>query len=272
MSCLWVFFIIPFGVSGAQWSDKPWINVNSSDIEEGEWIKVLCGVPIDYTGGFCRLYRDNSKVPIQSLQTNDYVCKFLVSEKDLLAGRPYGSRTSVRCDYTLQNYVSVPSDNKAVVVWGTARKPKLTVSPRVVMMGGKVKVQCSTPRNQILGCRMYRNGVHLDEIPCHHEMTAEKLMSWQTTSIFNEIDLSCKYDKREYVISKASNPIRILVVDPTKLRASTNHTFVCDVPARVQDFVLSQGNTSLSLELGGTLTLEAVNNSTGPFNQTCRVI
>lgn len=98
--------------------DKPWINVNSSDIVEGEWVKVLCGVPIDYTGGDCRLYRDRRKSPIRLLTTQDYVCEFHVSARELLGRRPVGTRTSVRCDYKLQDYTSVSSDNKVVVVWG----------------------------------------------------------------------------------------------------------------------------------------------------------
>ncbi|KAJ8395472.1 hypothetical protein AAFF_G00032060 [Aldrovandia affinis] len=273
MFCVWVVLII-FGFGGV-WTDGPWIKVSSSDIKEGDWVKVLCGVPIDYTGGLCRLYGDESKTPMKTLRTHSYTCEFLVSSHDLLAGRPLGTRTTVRCDYTLQNYVSDPGDSATVVVWGSAEKPVLTVSPRVVMTDDKVQVHCSTPRHQTSGCRMYRDRFTLGQTPCNHQMTGEKLMMWETTSIFNYINLNCKYDRTgwDYVRSKASDPIRILVVDPTKLHISTNRTFVCDVPAQVQDFVLSQtGNTSLSLAQGGTLILKTINNSTGPLHQTCRVI
>ncbi|XP_035269010.1 uncharacterized protein LOC118225086 [Anguilla anguilla] len=281
LSCLWIVAIVTFGFCGARrsyWSDKPWINVNSSDIEDGEWVKVLCGVPIDYTGGFCRLYRDESKVPLKTLQTQSYVCEFLLSSRELLAGRPAGTRTAVRCDYTLQNYVSVPSDSSAVVVWGTAEKPELKMSPQVVMLDGKVRVNCEAPRYKASECMVYRDAIQVAQTPCSHWITGEKLMLWEPVSLFNEISVTCEYKREgwDYIRSDRSNPTKILVVDPTRLQISTNQTnatFVCDVPARVQDFVfLHTGGRTLNLEMGGKLMLEAINNSTSPFNQTCRSI
>ncbi|KAJ8376519.1 hypothetical protein SKAU_G00070990 [Synaphobranchus kaupii] len=280
LSCLWIVVIVTFGVCGARVvsSDKPWINVNSSDIMEGDWVKVLCGVPIDYTGGFCRLYRDETKIPLKTLQTNSYTCEFLVSAHELLAGRRAGTRTTVRCDYKLQNYVSVSSDNKVVVVWGTAEKPVLTMSPQVLMLDSRVHVNCEAPQHKASQCTGYRDTIQVDWIPCNHQMKAEKLMEWASISLFNEISVSCDYQREgwDYIQSEKSDPKKILVVDPARLQISkdhTNGTFICEVPARVQDFViLHTGSKTLSLEMGGKLTLEAINNSTGPFNQTCRSV
>ncbi|XP_061093474.1 uncharacterized protein LOC133125826 [Conger conger] len=252
------------------------MKVDSSDIREGESVNLLCGVPIDYTGGFCRLYRNGEKDPLKTLQTNSYVCEFTMSSHELLAGRPAGTRTTVECDYTLQNYVSMRG-SAAVVVWGTAEKPALKISPQVVMLGGRVQVDCEPPRSfRASECMVYRDRFYLQGIPCSHQITAERLMLWQPISsmrLFNEISVNCKYKKEEYIRSDRSNPKKILVIDPSKLQISsdqTNGTFVCEVPARVQDFVLLHtGNKTLNLEMGGKLVLEAINNSTGPFNQTC---
>ncbi|KAI1891922.1 hypothetical protein AGOR_G00148700 [Albula goreensis] len=275
----WIFTTI-FGFGGVEmvsyWSDKPWINVNSSDIEVGEQVKVLCGVPIDYTGGTCRLFLDKRKTPIKTLQTHSYVCEFLLSSAELLKGRPVGTRTSLRCDYTLQNYVSISSDNKAVVVWGTAEKPMFGMSPQVVMMDGSVNLNCTPTQYHSTKCRFYRDSLRqYESIPCIHQVKVKKLMMWRKTSLFNEINFSCDYDRDgwEYFRSEESDPIPTLVVDPSRLQISTNQTnvtYVCDVPARVHDFVFSQtGSNFLSLEPGGKLVLEAINNSTDTFSQTC---
>ena len=209
-------------------------------------MKVLCGVPIDYTGGFCRLYRDKTKTPLKTLQTNSYVCEFFVSSRELLAGRRAGTRTTVRCDYTLQKYVSVSSDNKAVVVWGmfsfplwdtvsnttclcscfsikiwvvlfilptdTPEKPVLKMSPQVVMLGGRVQVNCDSPLSYASECMVYRDTSYLGEIPCSHQMKAETLMLWRPISLFNEISIHCKYNRGDYVRSNPSNPKKILLV------------------------------------------------------------
>ncbi|KAJ8277752.1 hypothetical protein GJAV_G00079490 [Gymnothorax javanicus] len=277
---LWmvVIFALAFCDARSYWSDKPWISVNSSDIYEGDWVKVLCGVPIDYTGGFCRLYRNKNKIPLKTLQTHSYVCEFLVSTQELLAGRPAGTRTTVRCDYTLQNFVSISSDNKAVVVWRSAKKPQLNMSPQVVMLNRNVQVNCDHSLHERFHCMVFRETIQVDWMSCKHQISAEKLMLWDPISLFNEISVTCKYIKegREYIRSERSNPKKILVVDPTRLQISTNQTnatFVCDVPARIQDFVLLHtGSKDLSLEMGGKIILKAISNSTGPFNQTCQSI
>ncbi|XP_036378247.1 uncharacterized protein LOC118773421 [Megalops cyprinoides] len=280
MSCFWIALVMTSGFSRAAisyWSNKPWINVNSSEISEGEWVRVLCGVPIDYTGGFCRLYNDQRTTPLMSLQTHTYTCQFLVSSRHLLGRRSAGARTSVRCDYTLQDYESVSSDDEVVVVWGIVEKPVLTVSPLVVMMNDSVQLNCSVPGQQAASCSVYRDGFAINGLPCNHAiMMGKQLMIWQSTSLLNEIDVTCEYNVEglDYVRSKTSNPATIVIVDPGRIELSTNHThgtFVCDVPSRIHDFVrLQTGNESIKLEQGGILRLQAINTNTEPFNHTCR--
>ncbi|KAJ8277753.1 hypothetical protein GJAV_G00079500 [Gymnothorax javanicus] len=280
MSFLWSIAVITFCFGRVKlqiWGDVPWMKVSSSDIKEGERVNVLCGVPIDYTGGFCRLYRNGEKTPFKTLQTHSYTCEFVVTSDELLDGRSAGTRTTLECDYTLRNYVSMRG-GEAVVVWGTAEKPLLEMSPQVVMLNGKVQVNCKSPRFKASECMAFRDTIQVDWIPCEHQMRAEKLMRWEQISLFNEISVNCKYKREgwDYIHSKRSNPMKMLVVDPTRLQISsgqTNATFVCDVPARIQDFVLLHtGSKDLSLEMGGKIILKSISNSTGVFNQTCRSI
>ncbi|XP_029905123.1 uncharacterized protein LOC115357665 isoform X2 [Myripristis murdjan] len=84
------------GVSArSRWSEKPWISVSSPVVVAGEWLTVLCGVPIDYTGGECRLYRGDARTPLSVMTTHDYVCRFVLPVRRLMRRLPVGGRTSV---------------------------------------------------------------------------------------------------------------------------------------------------------------------------------
>ncbi|XP_072244980.1 uncharacterized protein [Leuresthes tenuis] len=127
------------------WSDKPSLLMSTNDITEGESLDVSCTLPIDYRGGDCRLFRKHSDVPFKVMTATEYVCVFHLSSKVLLGQHPVGSMISIRCDYRLQEYTSVSSDSKNVIVWGTRPSPSLSISRRFVSHPESIEVICSPP-------------------------------------------------------------------------------------------------------------------------------
>lgn len=106
-------------------ADKPRIIIGSPEIMDGESVEVSCTVPIDYTGGDCRLFRGDSDVPFRVMTAFSYVCVFNLSSQVLLGNKPVGSKILLRCDYALQSYVSVSSDECGVIVSGGRTRTSL---------------------------------------------------------------------------------------------------------------------------------------------------
>lgn len=110
-------------------ADKPKIILSSNEIKDGETVKVTCTLPIDYTGGDCRLFRENSPTPFRLKTATAYLCVFHLSSQELLGKHPVGSRVYLKCDYHIQQYTSVSSDIKGVTVWGERTSLSCSLSP-----------------------------------------------------------------------------------------------------------------------------------------------
>uniref|UniRef100_A0A0E9UMU8 Uncharacterized protein n=1 Tax=Anguilla anguilla TaxID=7936 RepID=A0A0E9UMU8_ANGAN len=70
------------------------------------------------------------------------------------------------------------------------------MSPQVVMLDGKVRLNCEAPRYKASECMVYRDAIQVAQTPCSHRITGERLMLWEPVSLFNEISVTCEY-KRE---------------------------------------------------------------------------
>lgn len=270
MGVAWTIFcltVICSGVEARSFIDnKPWIIVHEQDITMNDTVRIECGVPIDYRGGFCHLYKFRRDKSFRSVQTNTYSCEFRLTAKEILGGRKPGSRISVRCNYKLQNFVSIYSDSMAVFVWGSQEKPRLTVNPNVLLMQEVIQIDCQPPSNERSTCRLYRDGEIIRHMPCSSQMTGAELTEWQNTSFYNKIKLTCKYepDAVDYIRSQPSDPLPVVVIDVDKMSVSQGDiigaTIVCPVPLNESLII----DTTLSLPDGGMLTFEG-----GDFNSTC---
>ena len=100
-------------------ADNPKLIV-TDEIEDGGTVEVTCILPIDYTGGDCRLYREDSLSPLRVMTARSFLCVFHLTSAELLGRRPVGSRIYLKCDYHLQQYTSAFSDIKGVTVSGTS--------------------------------------------------------------------------------------------------------------------------------------------------------
>ncbi|KAM4629866.1 uncharacterized protein ACJ7VT_002074 [Polymixia lowei] len=245
----------------ATWSNKPWINVNTSDIVEGEWVRVQCGVPIDYTGGDCRLYRGSMKTPLKIRKADlSYVCRFLLSSQELLGRRAVGTRTTVRCDYKFQGYTSESSDNAVVVVWGSSEAPRLALSLHVVSLNETVEVSCSPPR-PISRCALYRDGSHIRDMPCRHNLTGAQLSVWLSAALVQPVSLSCRYQTHNYIRSEPSNEAVLFIIDLTRADVSSS-AVECQVPVTEQMLVMLENTTvSSGVSNGRTVNIQATNSS-----------
>ncbi|KAL7396584.1 hypothetical protein ABVT39_008247 [Epinephelus coioides] len=90
-------------------------------IATDETVKVVCTLPIDYTRGDCRLWREHSHKPFKVFTTASFSCTFYVTSKELLGTHQVGSRVYLKCDYHLQQYTSPFSDIRAVTVWDASQ-------------------------------------------------------------------------------------------------------------------------------------------------------
>lgn len=98
-------------------ADKPKI-LGDDEITDGETLKVLCLVPVNYLGGDCRLYREGSYWPFKLVTATSYTWEFHLTSKELLGNNPVTSTVRLRCDYKIQEYSSASSDTKLFTVSG----------------------------------------------------------------------------------------------------------------------------------------------------------
>ncbi|KAM3619651.1 uncharacterized protein V6R79_011271 [Siganus canaliculatus] len=209
------------------WSDKPEIIFSSDEIKDGETVKIFCLLPIDYTGGECRLYRRGSSSPFRRTTTKDYMCEFHLTSQELLGQRPVGRRVRFKCDYHLQQYTSVFSDSRGVTVWGSSPSPLLSVSRRFVSSpDDSVEVTCSPPLPSVYSCHFYRDEIHVAEGSCSRNLTGRQLAVWEKSTVLLPVNLTCKYypKKRLEIRSEHSNHNMLLVVDPSQASSSVHCT------------------------------------------------
>ncbi|XP_068175123.1 uncharacterized protein [Antennarius striatus] len=212
------------------WSEKPRIIIDSSDIQDGEAVVVVCTLPIDYRGGECRLYRDGSQTPFRVTGTTHFLCRFHLTSRQLLGTRPVGSRVYLRCDYHLQQYTSALSDVSGVTVWGSRPSPTLSVGNRFVSPDDSVEVTCSLPVGSAFSCRFYRGEIRLAEGSCSRNLTGEQLTVWEKKTVLLPVNLTCRYDPEEHlsIRSEPSNHKMLFVVDWTQVSSSGRWDVLAD--------------------------------------------
>ncbi|XP_029905121.1 uncharacterized protein LOC115357665 isoform X1 [Myripristis murdjan] len=257
------------GVSArSRWSEKPWISVSSPVVVAGEWLTVLCGVPIDYTGGECRLYRGDARTPLSVMTTHDYVCRFVLPVRRLMRRLPVGGRTSVRCDYHLQSYTSESSDNTALFLWESVSAPVLSVSSQVVSVEGSVEVRCSSSSSPSPSvCHFSSDRASLGWASCSANLTARRLAAGQQAAPLLPVRLSCSYEQEElHRRSEPSEPLLLLLLDVSQLApaapGSNSSTVLCEAEGAEPHM------NATNLPDGLTLILRPANGSS-PLNTPC---
>ncbi|XP_041792086.1 uncharacterized protein LOC121605999 [Chelmon rostratus] len=249
------------------WTDKPWIIVSSAEIEDGETVEVTCTLPIDYRGGDCRLFRDNSPVPFRLKTATGYLCVFYLTSQELLGRQPVGSQIFLKCDYHIQQYTSVSSDVKGVTVWGSSPSPGLSVSRRFVSPDDSVEVTCSPPLNFVHSCHFYRDEIHIADGSCRRNLTGKQLSIWEKSTILLPVNMTCTYHPYEhrYVRSEPSNHNLLFVVDASRASSSV------DCKVSVEDDQLAAFGRSSWTNVGAdgpTVTVQVTNSVLMP-NETC---
>ncbi|XP_040895548.1 uncharacterized protein LOC121182940 [Toxotes jaculatrix] len=249
------------------WSNKPSIIVSSHEIVDGETLTVSCTVPIDYTGGDCRLFREHSTIPIKLKTTSNYICHFHLSSQVLLGKQRVGSRISIWCDYTIQEYTSVPSDRTGIVVWGSSPSPGLSVSHHFISPDDSVEITCSPPLRFVSSCHFYRDEVAIARGSCRRNMTGRELSVWEKPSLLLPVNLTCRYrpDQHRYIRSEPSNHSLVVVVDVSRTTSSVD----CSVSVTDEHLeTFSNSSWTFGGGDGPKVTVQLTNGSL-VLNQTC---
>ncbi|XP_023148766.2 uncharacterized protein LOC111583769 [Amphiprion ocellaris] len=249
------------------WTDKPWIIVGEHEIKEGETLKVSCTLPIDYTGGNCRLFRGNSAIPFRLKTALDFVCVFHLSSKVLLGNHPVGSKISLRCDYQIQEFTSRSSDNAAVIVWGSCPSPSLSVSHHFVSPDDSIEVTCLPPLGYAPSCSFYRGQYTIAEGSCSRNMTGQELAIWEEPTFLLPVNLTCTYEPNldHYIRSDNSNQHLLLVVDVNRVTTSVN----CKVSVSDDQLEVFKDSSWTSAGANGSSVTIQVTNSSLMLSDTC---
>ncbi|XP_071328941.1 uncharacterized protein [Trachinotus anak] len=249
------------------WTEKPWIIIGNQEIMDGEKVKVSCTLPIDYTGGNCRLFRGDSTVPFRLKTALGYVCAFHLSSQVLLGNQPVGSRILLRCDYTLQDYTSVFSDWGGVTVWGSSPSPGLSISRHFISPDDSVEVTCSPPLRSVSSCHFYRDSVYVTEGSCSRNMTGRQLSVWEKPSLLLRVNLTCTYDpdERLYIRSEPSNHSLLFVVDGSRVASSVD----CKVSVNDDQLETLRNSSWTFVGADGVTVAVQVTNSSLTLDQTC---
>lgn len=202
-------------------ADKPKI-LGDDEITDGETLKVLCLVPINYLGGDCRLYREGSDWPFKLLTATSYTCEFLLTSREVLGNKPVGSTVRLRCDYKIQEYTSVSSDTKLFTVSGTRPSPSLSISRHFVSPDDTVEVTCSPPVPYVSSCIFYREQFYLSKGSCSRNITYKELIKYERPTLLHSFNITCTYDPDHYlsIRSEHSNQELLFVVDPSRVTSS----------------------------------------------------
>nr|XP_046248782.1 uncharacterized protein LOC124061194 isoform X2 [Scatophagus argus] len=249
------------------WSEVPKLIVSSHEIEDGETVKLTCILPIDYRGGDCRLFRQNSQSPFKLKTATEYSCDFYLTSQQLLGPQPVGSRVYLQCDYHLQQYTSVLSDSHGVTVWGSCPSPALSVGRRFVSPDDSVEVTCSPPLRSVHRCLFYRDEVIVARGSCSRNITGKELAIWEKSTMLLPVNLTCRYMPYEhlYILSKPSNHNLLFVVDATQASSPVE----CRVSVEDEQLVaFGGGSWTFAGADGPTVTIQVTNGSL-TFNETC---
>ncbi|XP_073332102.1 uncharacterized protein [Pagrus major] len=241
------------------YSDSPRLIV-TDEIEDGQTVEVTCTLPIDYTGGDCRLYREDSSSPLRVMTTRTFLCVFHLTSTELLGRRPVGSRIYLKCDYHLQQYTSAFSDIKGVTVRGSSPSPRLSVSRRLLSPGDGVEVTCSPPLRYVSSCRFYRDSVIVSTGPCSRNLTGQQLAIWKKSTTLLPVNMTCRYDPHDHldIRSEPSNHHMLFVVDVTQVSSSVS----CSVSVDDDQLTgFTDGSWTFVGADGATVSVQVTNSS-----------
>ncbi|XP_054911502.1 uncharacterized protein LOC129376081 [Poeciliopsis prolifica] len=231
------------------WSDKPKI-LGTNEILDGETVEISCFVPVDYTGGLCRLFRGDSEYPFKVMVATSYVCIFNLTSKEVLGNYVVGSTFKLRCDYRLQEYTSISSDNMLMTVSGTRPKPSLSISRRFVSPDDIIEATCIPPVSPVAYCRFYTDVYGLDRPSCSANITFRELIRFLEPSLLLPVNLSCTYDLDEVlsIRSQYSDEHLVFVVDPRQVTSSVN----CSVSVSEDQLAAFEDRTLTAFGANGT--------------------
>ncbi|XP_051231621.1 uncharacterized protein LOC127349766 isoform X2 [Dicentrarchus labrax] len=236
-------------------------------MEDGQVLEVTCIVPVDYTGGACRLFREDSQTPFRLQTATSYLCLFRLTSRELLGRHLVGSRVFLRCDYRLQQYTSESSDTKGVTVWGSSPSPRLSVSRRFVSPDDSVEVTCSPPLRPVFSCHFYRGEVPVAEGSCSRNLTGKQLAIWEKSTLLLPVNMTCRYDpyRGRDIRSEPSNHNLLFVVDVSQVSTSVD----CRVSVEDDQLTAFIGSSWTSVGADGQTVTVQVTNSSLTSNETC---
>ncbi|XP_007569505.1 uncharacterized protein LOC103150018 [Poecilia formosa] len=248
------------------WSDKPKI-LGSNEITDGETVEISCFVPIDYTGGLCRLFREDFNHPFSVIVAMSYVCVFNLTSKELLGHYMVGSTFRLRCDYRLQEYTSISSDDMLVTVWGTRPSPSLSISRRFVSPDDIIEATCTPPVFPVSYCRFYTEEYWLNEAPCSSNITFGELTRFQKPTLLLPLNLTCTYypNKLLSIRSEYSNQQLVFVVDPREVTSSVN----CSVSVSEDQLEAFGDRTWTAFGANGTTVTIQITKGDPTLKNTC---
>ncbi|XP_041647872.1 uncharacterized protein LOC121512591 [Cheilinus undulatus] len=206
------------------WSDQPKF-LADDEIKDGETVEITCTLPIDYSGGECRLYREGSRVPFRVVNEAGYLCVFYVYSGALLGREPVGSRVYLTCDYHLQEYTSMHSQIHGITVTGTSPSPRLSVSRRLLTPDDKLEVTCFPPLPSVSSCSFYKDDYPVAQGSCSRNLTGKQLsLFWEKPATLVPVNLTCRYFPHQglEVRSESSNHNQLFVLDVSRVSTSMN--------------------------------------------------
>ncbi|XP_036971270.1 uncharacterized protein LOC119028920 [Acanthopagrus latus] len=260
LSCWWT------AAARYYFSNNPKLIV-TDEIEDGGTVEVTCILPIDYTGGDCRLYREDSLSPLRVMTARSFLCVFHLTSAELLGRRPVGSRIYLKCDYHLQQYTSAFSDIKGVTVSGSSPSPRLSVSRRLLSPGDSVEVTCSPPLRYVSSCQFYRDSVIITRGSCSRNLTGQQLAIWEKSTTLLPVNMTCRYDPHDHleIRSEPSNHHMLFVVDVTQVSSSVN----CSVSVDDDQLTGFADSNRMFVGADGVLVSLQVTNSSLKSDHTC---
>uniref|UniRef100_UPI0037E88B84 uncharacterized protein n=1 Tax=Semicossyphus pulcher TaxID=241346 RepID=UPI0037E88B84 len=247
--------------------ETPRLIISSSEIEDGETMKITCTLPIDYGGGVCRLFRENSKRVFRETKESGFLCVFLLSSRELLGRRPVGSRVYFTCDYHLQEYTSVQSNVRGVTVWGSSPSPGLSLSRRFLSPEDSVEVTCSSPLGPVASCHFFRGQIHVAHGACSRNLTSQQLAVWEKPALLLPVNLTCRYypHPKLQIRSEPSNHNVLFVLDVSQVSTSMD----CNVSVDIDQLAGFGERSWTSVGADGQTVTVQVSNRILTTNNTC---
>ncbi|XP_017293081.1 uncharacterized protein LOC108248668 [Kryptolebias marmoratus] len=204
------------------WTDIPKLILSSEEINDGDNLTIGCTVPIDYTGGDCRLFRGHSHDPFKMMTASSYDCEFHLTSDELLGGALPDRLVPIRCDYKLQDFTSKSSDRRRIMVWGTKRWPSLSISSHFVSLDDSIEVTCTPPVSPASDCWFYRNQYGFVRGSCSRNITGREIVAWMTPGPVVSANLTCTYNPttKSYIRSEHSLQLPVFILDASRATSS----------------------------------------------------